>query len=282
MRLDAYLAQYYPEHSRSVWQKYCKAGYVKVNGTVATSPDKMLSEDDEVAFDLPQKQDFSAQEIPILYEDDDVIVMDKPAGILTHAKGAINNEFTVAEFMRSRTTDAPESNHPGIVHRLDRDTSGVIIAAKTPEARSWLQKQFSLHKTKKTYIALVEGRPKQPEAMLDLPIGRNPKKPQTFRVAPNGKPAQTQYKTLKSYKNYTLLELKPVTGRTHQLRVHMAYLGCPIAGDRFYGKVHKQLGRMFLHAAELELTLPSRERKMFAAPLPAELKDFLDALEAVA
>ena len=279
MRLDAYLAQHWPETSRSTWQKYCKLGYVKVNGQVATSTDKLLDEDDHVTFDLPPAQDFSAHELPVLYEDDDVIVINKPAGILTHAKGVITDEFSVGEFMRSRTTDGADTNRPGIVHRLDRDTSGIIITAKNAEAKKWLQKQFAQRRLKKTYVALVAGQPKEPTAQLDLPIERNPKKPQTFRVAANGKPAQTIYKTLQSFKDFTLLELKPTTGRTHQLRVHLAYLNCPIVGDRVYGKTNAKLGRMFLHASELELTLPSRERKTFSAPLPPELQDFLSSLK---
>lgn len=283
MRLDAYLAQYYPNPpdggSRSTWQKYCKAGYVKVNGKVVTAPDKLLDEDDHVTFDIPDAPDFSGQELPILYEDADVIVINKPAGVLTHAKGTLNAEFTVGEFMRSRTTDGQDTNRPGIVHRLDRDTSGVMIAAKTPEAKRWLQKQFAMRKLKKTYLALVSGQPKEPIAQLDLPIERNPKKPQTFRVSPNGKSAQTIYKTLQSFKNFSLLELKPTTGRTHQLRVHLAYLNCPIVGDRVYGRENKQLSRMFLHASELEVTLPNRERKAFSAPLPPELQRFLDSLK---
>ncbi len=278
MRLDAYLATHWPENSRSTWQKYCKLGYVKVNGVVVTANDKTLDEDDHVTFELPEAIDYTKHELPVLYEDDDVIVMDKPAGILTHAKGAINEEFSVAEFMRSRTTDGADTNRPGIVHRLDRDTSGVIIAAKNNEAKRWLQKQFAQRRLKKTYIALVAGHPKESAAQLDLPIERNPKKPQTFRVNANGKSAQTTYKTLQSFKNHTLIELKPTTGRTHQLRVHMAYLNCPIVGDRVYGKTNTALGRMFLHASELELTLPSRERKVFSAPLPPELRAFLKTL----
>jgi 23S rRNA pseudouridine1911/1915/1917 synthase len=154
-----------------------------------------------------------------------------------------------------------------------------MIAAKTSEAKRWLQKQFATRKVKKAYLALVEGHPKEPAAQLDLPVERNPKKPQTFRVSANGKSAQTTYETVQSFKNYTLLRFRPATGRTHQLRVHAAYLNCPIVGDRLYGKPNKQLGRMFLHAAELELTLPSRQRKIFSSPLAPELQSYLETLE---
>lgn len=276
-RLDSFLARHAPEYSRSFWQKQCEQGLVLVDGLAAKANTK-LAPGQVVKVQLPQKPNFSAQSLPVIYQDDDVVVINKPAGILTHAKGESSPEFTVGEFMRSRSSDSPQSNRPGIVHRLDRDTSGVIIAAKTPQAKRWLQKQFATRKVKKTYIALVQGHPKDPIATLNLPIGRNPKKPQTFKVTPNGKPAQTDYTVLKTFKNNSLVELKPATGRTHQLRVHMHYLGCPIVGDPLYGQPNKLLGRMFLHAKELELTLPSRERKVFSAPLPKDLQTFLESL----
>jgi 23S rRNA pseudouridine1911/1915/1917 synthase len=153
------------------------------------------------------------------------------------------------------------------------------MVAKNPEARRWLQGQFSKRNVKKTYIAFIEGHLREPEAILRLPIERNPKKPQTFRVGANGKSAETSYKVLKSYKRGDLVELKPLTGRTHQLRVHLSYLGHPILGDHVYGADDKKLGRMFLHAHSLELTLPSHERKTFTAPLPPELENFLTTLQ---
>lgn len=279
MRLDVYLVTYWPDHSRATWQKYCKAGYVYVNGHAQTVPSFVLGEDDQVTLHIPPAPDHSQHTLPIIYEDDDVVVINKPAGMLTHTKGALNDEFTVADFIRPRTTDADQTNRPGIVHRLDRDTSGVMIAAKTMQAKRWLQKQFTERKVKKTYIALVQGAPQQPTALLQLPIERNPKKPQTFRVGASGKPAQTQYQTTQQFAYNTLLVLQPLTGRTHQLRVHMLYLGCPIVGDVLYGSAAKNLHRMFLHAAKLELTLPSRQRKVFEAPLPSELRSYLNTLQ---
>lgn len=276
-RLDTFLARISPEFSRSTWQKMCEQGKVSVNNKPGRASQKLTS-GDVVAVVSLEKIDFTDQSIPVLYEDDDVIVFNKPSGLLTHAKGEVSDEFTVGEYMRTRSTDNPTGNRPGIVHRLDRDTSGVIIAAKNTEAKRWLQKQFATRKVKKTYIALVQGHPKEPLATIDLPIGRNPKKPQTFRVTPNGKPAQTFYETVQSFRDRTLLKLKPFTGRTHQLRVHMHYLGCPIVGDPLYGRAEPKLGRMFLHAAELEFTLPNRERKIFKAPLPADLQHFMESL----
>jgi 23S rRNA pseudouridine1911/1915/1917 synthase len=277
-RVDAFLASIAPEHSRSFWQKRCEDGKVTVNGKAVKVSHK-LQPDDIVEATLPDAPDFTGQSLPVVYEDDDVIVINKPSGVLTHAKGAESHEFTVAEFVRPKTTDGLDTNRPGIVHRLDRGTSGIIIAAKNPEAKRWLQGQFSKRNVKKTYIALVEGHLREDEAVLRLPIERNPKKPQTFRVGANGKSAETAYKVIKHYKLGDLLELKPLTGRTHQLRVHLTYLGHPIVGDHIYGREHKKLDRMFLHAHSLELTLPSRERKTFTAPLPPELEDFLTAVQ---
>lgn len=277
-RVDAFLARMAPTYSRSLWQKQVALGAVKV-GVAAVKSSYKVQAGDKVVVEWPEVPDFSEQTLPVIYQDEDVLVVNKPAGLLTHAKGALANEFTVATFVRPQTTDGTDTNRPGIVHRLDRGTSGVLITAKHSSAKRWLQKQFSLRKVKKTYVALVVGRPAQPTALLTLPIERNPKKPQTFRVGGNGKVAETAYETLQTYRGYTLLKLNPRTGRTHQLRVHMQYLGTPIAGDELYGgKKPPGLERMFLHALSLECTLPSGERRLFEAPLPPELVRFLETL----
>lgn len=267
MRLDAYLAEYWPEHSRSTWQKYVKSGFVKVNGEVETSTKRILGEDDKVETDVPDKPVHDEQTLPIIYQDKNVIVINKPAGILTHSKGVLNEEFTVADFFKRFTKYHTDTNRPGIIHRLDRDTSGILIGVLNDKTAKLLQRQFSDRKVKKTYIAVVDGVPKQPEALIDLPIGRNPKSPSQFRVDPNGKEARTLYKVLASNKDHSLVELRPETGRTHQLRVHMAYIGTPIHGDKVYGK---EADRMYLHAAKLEITIPEGERMLFAADVPPE------------
>lgn len=276
-RVDSFLARVMPEFSRSYWQKQCEQGRVIVDDTPVKASRK-LTEGEVVATQSAKTPDFSKQSLPILYEDADVLVVNKPAGILTHAKGVQNEEFSVAEFVRPRTTDGVGTNRPGIVHRLDRGTSGVIITAKNTEAKRWLQGQFSKRNVKKTYLALVEGHLKEHEAIINLPIERNPKKPQTFRVGANGKEAKTSYVVDTVYANNDLVRLSPHTGRTHQLRVHMEYLGHPIVGDALYGTENKRLNRMFLHAHTLELTLPNRERKIFTAPLPSELQQYLSTL----
>ena len=272
VRLDIYLSTKFDTTiSRSLWQKYIKAGYVSVNNKVVTTPKFEVDETDEIALSLPEKEKADV-DLPILYEDDDVIVVNKPSGLLTHAKGGLSDEPTVAEIIRPKTSFATDTDRPGIVHRLDRDTSGLLIIAKNPESAAHLQRQFAERTAKKTYIAITDGKPKLNAAKIDLPIGRNPSAPSTFRIDPNGKPAQTTYHVLTENDTQSLVELKPTTGRTHQLRVHLAHLNAPILGDRVYGKLSDC--RMMLHAQKLEITLPSGERKVFEAAVPDEFKKF--------
>ena len=272
VRLDIYLSTKFDTTiSRSLWQKYIKAGYVSVNNKVATTPKFEVDETDEIALNLPEKEQTDV-DLPILYEDDDVIVVNKPSGLLTHAKGGLSDEPTVAEIIRPKTSFATDTDRPGIVHRLDRDTSGLLIIAKNPESAAHLQRQFAERTAKKTYIAITDGKPKLNAAKIDLPIGRNPSAPSTFRIDPNGKPAQTTYHVLAENDAQSLVELKPATGRTHQLRVHLAHLNAPILGDRVYGKSSDC--RMMLHAQKLEIALPSGERKVFEAAIPDEFKKF--------
>lgn len=279
MRLDAYMAQYWPEYSRSVWQKYIAKGLVMVNGVVVTSASHKLGEDDEVTVEELPVASFHDDTLPVVYEDDHVVVINKPAGVLTHAKGALTEEFSVAEFMRPKMSESDETNRPGIVHRLDRATSGVIICAKDNETKRLLQKQFQDRKAHKTYLAVVKGVPKLASATIDLPIERNPKKPSSFRVGANGKPAVTNYEQVATNGMYSVLSLKPQTGRTHQLRVHLAYIGCPIVGDEIYGDGKSPIDRLCLHAAELEITIPPSNRKTFTAPLPDDLAAFVHEVE---
>jgi 23S rRNA pseudouridine1911/1915/1917 synthase len=269
-RLDVVLAERYPDISRSTWQKHIKSGHITVNGSVQTSTKQDITDADTIAVNMPDAIDFGTNELPILYIDDNVIVINKPVGVLTHAKGALNEEFTVGEFFRRYTTVGLDTNRPGIVHRLDRDTSGVMIGARNAETASLLQKQFADRKTKKTYIAIVDGHLKNAAAKIDLPIGRNPSAPSTFRVDSKGKPAVTSYTVLAENDHHSLVRLQPFSGRTHQLRVHMRYLGAPILGDRVYGK---PADRLYLHAAQLEITIPTGDRKIFTAPIP---KEFID------
>lgn len=271
-RLDLVLAERYPDISRSTWQKHIKAGRITVNGTPAKNSRQEVTESDNIAADLPEATDYTDRTLPIIYIDDHVIVVDKPAGVLTHSKGALNDEFTVADFFRNYTTVGLDTNRPGIVHRLDRDTSGVIIGARTPESFALLKSQFSERKAKKQYIAITDGLPKQHAATIDVPIGRNPSAPSTFRPDTKGKPAVTDYRVIATHAGKALISLQPLTGRTHQLRVHLKHIGTPIVGDRVYGKT---ADRLYLHAYTLELTTAPEQRMIFTAPLPPEFSELI-------
>jgi 23S rRNA pseudouridine1911/1915/1917 synthase len=268
-RLDQYVIRQLPSLSRGYASRLIAEGKVTVNGEPQHKAGYKLRATDEVTIDYDDTKELQIAdiELPVIYEDKDCVVINKPVGLLTHSKGPFNPEPTVESWLRSRLDPkAMSGERAGIVHRLDRATSGVMICAKTPEALSWLQKQFSQRKVKKTYSAVVQGVLKQPKAIIDMPIERNPKKPQTFRVGSNGKTATTAYKVTASDGVYSLVELTPTTGRTHQLRVHLEHLGHPILGDTFYGG--KTAERLFLHAHSLEITLPNRQRQTFTVPVP--------------
>lgn len=277
-RLDVFVAAQMPQLSRAFIQKLCEQGRVKVRGK-AEKPGRKLREGEEMEVDYDESELGRVGEIdlPIIYEDENCVVINKPAGVLTHALSVHGTEPSVASFLRSKVSGL-SGDRAGIVHRLDRATSGVIIGAKNQETLSLLQKQFSQRKVKKTYVAVVEGRLGSPEAVIDMPIERNPKAPATFRVGPNGKQAKTHYRVLKESEKFSLVELRPETGRTHQLRVHMSKVGHPIAGDPLYGS-GKFGDRLFLHALSLEITLPGGERKVFTAPLPDEFEQKLQNSE---
>lgn len=271
-RLDLHVVNLRPSFTRSYAARVIEEGKVTVNGSTITKAGYKLREGDKVQVNQPEQDEevYPDIDIPVIYEDDTCVVINKPLGILTHSKGLFNPEATVSTWLRSRTK-AMSGERAGIVHRLDRATSGVMICAKTPESLGWLQKQFSQRKVKKSYLAIVAGQMDQTEANIDMAIERNPKKPQTFRVGTNGKSAFTYYKVIEANNKYSLLELKPTTGRTHQLRVHLNEIGHPIVGDEFYDG--QKAERLFLHAQSLEITLLSRERKMFEVPIPQSFKD---------
>ncbi len=258
-RLDHLLVQQHPEYNRSSLQTFIKSGFVTVDGTIITKPNSKFEASAKIALNVPPTEKLPPRP-PVIYEDEHVLVINKPAGLLSMAKGEYCPEPTL-------------ENYGLLVHRLDRDTSGVVILAKNPDTQKMLRKQFQDRKTHKTYYAVIEGHPKLPEAMIDLPIARNLKRPTTFQVDQNGKPSQTYYKVIQQNDKYSLVELKPTTGRTHQLRVHLKYLGTPIVGDVVYGNPDQ---RLFLHAKDLEITIPGKtggERKVFTADLPPEFKE---------
>jgi 23S rRNA pseudouridine1911/1915/1917 synthase len=273
-RLDIFVTEKLGELNRSIVKKLIDQSSILVNNQPQKSGYR-LKFGDVVQIDASSTEKIVIPEIDlkIVYEDRDCIVIDKPIGVLAHSKGSFNNEATVASFILPKLSDIPDSNRAGIVHRLDRATSGVMICAKNVESQKWLQKQFSQRKVKKTYYAICNGHPKIEFAIIDMPIERNPKKPQTFRVGPNGKIAKTTYKVIKNNDKYSLIELTPETGRTHQLRVHLEHIKCPIVGDILYGGESAE--RLFLHANKLEVTLPNRQRVVFESKLPKQFMDMV-------
>lgn len=273
-RLDQALVEQLGDESRSTYQKRIARGEVLVNGRVETSSKYPVKVSD--ALEL-QKVDveLAVPDIEVLYEDDDVLVINKPVGLLTHAKGAMVEEFAASDFIKAKTSYKADTNRPGIVHRLDRDTSGVLLMVKNDAAAALISKQFTNRTTKKEYAAVVSGIPEPSKAKIDLPIGRNPSAPSTFRVDAAGKPAETIYDVISADAARALVSLKPRTGRTHQLRVHMAYIGTPILGDKVYGTETAE--RMYLHAYKLEVTLPGGVRKVFEAPVPSSFHEVVVA-----
>jgi 23S rRNA pseudouridine1911/1915/1917 synthase len=275
-RLDSEIIYRFPKLSRSFAADLIKLGKVSVNGEAEFRPGYRLKDDDQVNidFDPTQLDSIPELELPVIYEDDNCVVINKPAGILVHSKGGFNPEATVATWLRSRLKGM-EGERAGIVHRLDRATSGVMICAKNVETAKSLQKQFADRKVKKTYLALIKGKLANPEAVIDMPIERNPKAPATFRVGVNGKPSLTKYRTIESTQKYSLLEMKPETGRTPQLRVHLAKLGHPIIGDELYGG--EEANRLYLHALTLEITIPMGQRRVFRARQPVDFRKKLNS-----
>ena len=265
-RLDVYLARTYTDISRSSWQKYIKQGAVSIDGKVATSAKHPVDASSVIEVNLPEAPDHSGSELPILHIDDNVIVINKPAGVLTHHKNQLDTEFTVADMVARYAREDIEGERPGIVHRLDRDTSGVIIGARTQAAYDMLKAQFAERDVHKEYIAIINGHLQSEQLNIDIPIARNSAKPGTFKADPDGKDAQTMVTAIDSTDHHSLVSLKPRTGRTHQLRVHMAHLGTPIHGDKLYGA--KPAERLYLHAHKLTVDLPSGEQQTFTAPIP--------------
>ena len=279
-RLDVALAAA-TATSRSQIQKLLKTGRVRVNGVVVDA--KYTVQGDETAFieavaDVPTP---IVPNLPILYEDDDVLVVDKPAGLIVHTSESGRSEPTVAAFAHAHGVKDDDGLRPGIVHRLDKDTSGAMVIAKHPAAKAELQRQFRSRSVRKTYTALVRGRMQEPEAIVNLPIGRNRTRPVERAVIAGGRAAVTHYKVVATYPGASLLEIDLQTGRTHQIRVHFSHIGHPVLGDHLYGSKTAVLGlpRQFLHASKLAFTAPSGQAVEVTSPLPSDLQSYLDSLD---
>ena len=259
-RFDMLLLELYPSYSRATIQKLIKEGYATIDGEVIKKPNYLLDEDFSGKATLDPPKTEQTERPPVIYEDDNVVVFNKPVGMLSIKKGAYLAEPAIEDYGE-------------VVHRLDRDTSGVIIVAKNLKTKSMLQRQFAERKTHKTYYAVVVGHPKQAHALINVPLTRNLKRPTTFLPGPNGREATTEYKVIGQNDRFSLIELKPRTGRTHQLRIHMAHIGTPILGDTVYNPKSPKADRMYLHAAALEITIPEGKRMTFTAPVPESFRN---------
>jgi 23S rRNA pseudouridine1911/1915/1917 synthase len=289
-RLDIYLADKFPQHSRSRIQKWIAAGAVTVNGRSVTKAGLMLEMNDEIQLEVPEPEPTTILPEPIqlevIYEDANLLVINKPAGIVVHP-GAGHLTGTI---VNAALAHAPEmegiggEGRPGIVHRLDKDTSGLLLLAKNDPTHRYLQDQFRDRLIHKTYLALVDGAPPSPEGIIQAAIARDPSHRKRMAVVPEGRgrEAVSRYRILKSFPHHTYVEVNPQTGRTHQIRLHLSFIGCPVVGDTVYGLRHPtiQLGRHFLHAARLMVTLPGeKSSREFSAPLAPELQKVLQGLE---
>ena len=267
VRLDILMKEIYKSYNRSTIQRFIESGFVTVDGELVLKPNFKVEHGVKIDLKVPEIMKNADLKPEIVYEDENVLVVNKPSGLLSEAKGEYCPEKTLADYGL-------------IAHRLDRDTSGVMILAKSPEVQSFLKKQFQDSTTHKTYYAVISGRPKLDEARIDLPMIRDLKRPTTFRVDANGKEAETFYKVLLSDGIHSLVELRPTSGRTHQLRVHMKYLGHPIVGDVVYDGEAAE--RLMLHAGSLEITLPGGVRKTFIVERPREFDMMIDTSDEVA
>jgi len=290
-RLDKFLTESLPEFSRSRIQNLIAAGCVDVNGRAAEKAGQALEAGSTLTVRIPPTAptDLIAEEIPldIVFENDDLLVVNKPAGMVVHpaaghASGTLVNAVLGYD---SDIEGIGGEERPGVVHRLDKETSGLILLAKNERAHRWLQEQFRLRKVEKTYLALVDGKPPTPSGRVEAHIGRDPKNRKRMAVvsASKGREAISEYKTLENFKSHTLLEFHPLTGRTHQIRLHCAFLKCPIVGDKVYGRKNSpvQIKRHFLHAYRLKIVLfNEKEPRVFETPLPEELEQVLSQLRA--
>ncbi|MDT7688259.1 MAG: rRNA synthase [Acidobacteriota bacterium] len=298
-RLDAFLAARVEGVSRSTLKRAIDDGDVLVGGLAAKPSHKLKAgEHVEVELPAPPPSEIEPEEIPldILYEDEEVVVVNKPAGLVVHPAAGLRSG-TLANalaFHFEQLSDRAGSLRPGIVHRLDRDTSGVIVVAKTAQAHENLSDQFRARTVFKSYVALVHGVTREEKGKVEEPLARDPRNRTRMAVVRGGRPALSLWRVRRRYERFTLLDVQIKTGRTHQIRVHLAWIKHPVVGDETYGGGRDKtlagaplrarvrgLGRQFLHAERLGFHHPrTGEWMSFNAPLAPDLSDFLDALEA--
>ena len=287
-RLDSYISKECKELSRTMIQKLIEDGEVLVNGKIKKASYKVsLNEQIEINIPEPKETDILAQNIPvdIIYEDKDILVVNKPKGLVVHpANGNLDGTLVnaVMAICKDSLSGIGGKIRPGIVHRLDKDTSGILIIAKNDKSHINLSNQIKNREVKKIYIALVRGVVNEDEATINMPIGRSMKDRKKMAVRKDGKNAITHFKVLKRYKTCTLLQLKIDTGRTHQIRVHMAEIGHPVIGDEVYSNGKNEFGikGQMLHAKSLDFTHPTTGQKMhLEAELPEYFKNIIKKLD---
>ena len=286
-RLDIYIAENFNELSRTMIKKLIESNNILVNDKSEKVSYKVQA-NDNISIDIPEAKEtkLKAQEIPldIIYEDSDIIVVNKPKGMVVHpANGNPDGTLVnaILAICKNSLSGIGGELRPGIVHRLDKDTSGLIIVAKIDNAHINMSEQIKERNVKKTYIALVRGNVPEEEATINMPIGRSTKDRKKMAVTKNGKQAITHFKVLKRYSKYTLLEIKIETGRTHQIRVHMAEIGYPVVGDAVYSNGKNEFGieGQMLHAYKLEFMHPITNKHMeLTAPLPQYFEEILKKL----
>jgi 23S rRNA pseudouridine1911/1915/1917 synthase len=285
MRLDKFVVVNCPGYSRTYLQKLIEEGSIKVNGCSA-KPRLKLETGNRVDITIPPTSPgtLSPEAIPlrIVYEDNDLLVVDKPPGMTTHPSPG-QTEHTLINAILSyypRLAELGDTLRPGIVHRLDKDTSGIIIIAKNTRAQLHLINQFKERIVKKVYLTLVKGHLTPEEGTIEAPVGRHPGDRTKMAVVSYGRPARSTYKVVKYINGYTFLEVRPETGRTHQIRVHFSAIGYPVVGDAVYGEKSLYLKRQFLHAHRLKFKLPSTgEMIELKSELPEDLKQALDNIK---
>ena len=286
-RLDRVISDRIPDLSRTQGQRLIEEAHVTVNGR-PRKPAYRVNPGERVIVILPPKEpDVAVRPEPIpldiIYEDEHLVVINKPAGMVVHpAPGHPDGTLVNALLAHCPLiAEAGRRERAGIVHRLDKDTSGVLVVAKDEDALHALHEQFRNREVQKTYLALVSGRVQPPEGIIEVPIGRDPKDRQRMTALPEGRYARTRYCAVEFFRKHTLLEAHPYTGRTHQVRVHLSWLGYPVVGDSRYGPRRQRLlkDRHFLHARRLAFAHPvTGEKITFEAPLPPELDDVLRRL----
>ncbi len=284
IRLDKYLAMKYPELSRAVIQKLIRQGSILVNGCGTKASQELHAGNTvEITFPPQEESTLTAEPIPlkIVYEDDDIIVLDKPAGMTVHPAPG-HTSHTLVNALLAHYPDLAgfdDSMRPGIVHRLDKDTSGLMIIAKHSAAQQNLINQFKTRSVSKRYIVLVHGKLEPEKGIIEAPIGRDPYHRKRMAIVETGRYARTLY-TVKEYlDHYTLLDVSIETGRTHQIRVHLAAIGYPVAGDRVYGRKSPDISRQFVHSYRLRFALPSDGSvQEFSCDLPDDLIQVLKSL----